>query len=87
MSQFWRRLRVAVNTVSTAASRSWCHSRARRLLTGHGPTARRRQSIRREMRSRAAGAPTAAQLAMMKARAAAIDELLASGEAMDREQE
>jgi hypothetical protein len=41
MNQITRRLRAAVNPVSTAATRWWCQSALRHLLTGYGPTARR----------------------------------------------
>jgi hypothetical protein len=46
------------------------------MLTGHGPTARQRQFIRRGMIRGVGSMPSAEQ---MKARAAAIDELMASG--------
>jgi hypothetical protein len=72
MNRIARRMSAAVNPVSTAAARSWCQSAIRRLLTGYGPAARPRRLIRD--RSRGSGfTPSAGQ---MKARAAAIDELL-----------
>jgi hypothetical protein len=76
MSQLGRRVRAAVNPLSTAATRWWCHSAARRLLTGYGPTAGQRRLIRHGSRpgGPAAGSPPSAEL--MKARAAAIDALL-----------
>jgi hypothetical protein len=76
VSQLERRVRAAVNPVSSAATRWWCHSALRRLLTGYGPTAGQRRLIRsRVLRSGpAAGSPPSADL--MKARAAAIDALL-----------
>jgi glutathione S-transferase len=76
MSAFERRVRATVNPLSTAATRWWCRSSLRLLLTGHGPTARQRRLIRyRAPRSGpAAGSPPSAEL--MKARAAAIDALL-----------
>jgi len=43
------------------------------MLTGYGPTARHRRLIRRRMIQRAGSTPSADQ---MKARAAAIDQLL-----------
>ncbi len=76
MSHLGRRVRAAVNPVSTAATRWWCHCAARRLLTGYGPTARQRRLTRHGVNrgGRAAGHPPSAEL--MKARAAAIDALL-----------
>jgi len=65
MSRIERRVRAAVNPVSTAATGWWCQSAVRHMLTGHGPTARQRRLIRHT--------PSAEH---MKARAAAIDELL-----------
>jgi hypothetical protein len=62
------RVRAAVNPVSTAVTRWWCHSALRHLLTGHGPTRRQRRLIR------GGASPTSQQ---MKERAAAIDQLLA----------
>jgi hypothetical protein len=73
MSRIGRRVRAAVNPVSTAATRWWCYSALRRALTGHGPTARQRRLIRRGMIQSPARAPSAEQ---MKARKAAIDQLL-----------
>jgi hypothetical protein len=73
MSRIGRRVRAAVNPVSTAATGWWCHSALRHTLTGHGPTARQRRLIRRGMVRRVGSAPSAGQ---MKARAAAIDDLL-----------
>ncbi len=70
MNAIERRLRAAVNPVSTAITGWWCHSAIRHVLTGHGPSAHQRRltSIRRH------AAPSAET---MRARAAAIDELLA----------
>jgi hypothetical protein len=73
MSRMGRRVRAAVNPVSTAATGWWCHSALRHILTGQGPTARQRRLIRRGMVRGFGSAPSAEQ---MKARAAAIDELL-----------
>ena len=73
MRRIGRRVRAAVNPVSTAATRWWCHSAIRHRLTGYGPTARQRRLIRRGMIRSAGFTPSAEQ---MKARAAAIDELL-----------
>ena len=67
MSRIERRVRDAVNPLSTALTHWWCHSALRRRLTGHGPTPSQRRLVRY------APAPSAEQ---MKARRAAIDELL-----------
>jgi hypothetical protein len=74
MSRIGRRVRDTINPVSTAATRWWCHSGVRHMLTGHRPTARQGRLIRHEMIHGAVGRPSAEQ---MKARAAAIDQLLA----------
>ena len=76
MSRFWRRVRAAVNPVSTAVTRWWCHSAVRHQLTGYGPTARQRRLARyRVYRSGPAVGPRPSA-ELMKARAAAIDALL-----------
>ena len=49
MSRIGRRVRAAVNPVSTAATGWWCHSALRHVLTGYGPTARQRRFIRHGM--------------------------------------
>lgn len=72
MNRIGRRVRAAVNPVSTAAARWWCHSAARHMLTGHGPSARQRRLIR----SRTRGAGFTPSPERMNARAEAIDELL-----------
>ena len=72
MSKVGRRVRSAVNPVSTAATRWWCQSVVRRVATGHGPTAKQRRLIR-ETRHGAGPTPDPEQ---MKERAAAIDQLL-----------
>jgi hypothetical protein len=46
MSRTGRRVRAAVNPVSTAATGSWCHSALRHMLTGYGPAARQSRLIR-----------------------------------------
>jgi hypothetical protein len=74
MSWIGRRVRAAVNPVSTAATGWWCHSALRHMLTGYGLTARQRRFIRRGMIQGADSRPPAEQ---MKARAAAINQLLA----------
>jgi hypothetical protein len=74
MSRTGRRVRAAVNPVSTAVTGWWCHSALRHVLTGYGPTAGQRRPIRHGMIHGAVGTPSAGQ---MKARAAAIDQLLA----------
>jgi hypothetical protein len=56
MSQFGRRVRTAVNPVSTAATRWWCHSSLRHRLTGDGPTVGQWRLIRRGL---APGGPAA----------------------------
>ena len=73
MSRIGSHVRAAVNPVSTAATRWWCHSAMRNMLTGYGPTARQRRFIRRGMTQGAGSAPPAEQ---MKARTTAIDQLL-----------
>ena len=73
VSEMGRRVRAAVNPVTTAATGWWCHSALRHALTGHGPTARQRRLIRHGL---ANGAGRVASAEQMKARAAAIDELL-----------
>ena len=72
MNRIRRRVSAAVNPVSTAATRWWCHSAMRHMLTGYGPAARQRRLIRHGTRG-AGFTPSAEQ---MKARAAAIDDLL-----------
>jgi hypothetical protein len=74
MSRIGRRVRAAVNPVSTAATGWWCHSALRNMLTGYGPTARQRRFIRHGMIQSTDSRPPAEQ---MKARAAAIDQLIA----------
>ena len=76
MNRIGSRVRAAVNPLSTAVTRWWCHSATRHMLTGHRPTARQRRFIRRGMMRGVSSTPSAEQ---MKARAAAIDELMASG--------
>ena len=49
MNPIGRRVRAAVNPVSTAVTRWWCLSAMRHLLTGYGPAAKRRRFVRREM--------------------------------------
>ena len=73
MSRIGRRVRAAVNPVSTALTRWWCHSAMRHTLTGYGPTARQRRLMRRRMVRSVGVTPSTEQ---MKARAAVIDELL-----------
>ena len=91
MNRIRRRVNAAVNPVSTAVTGWWCHSAWRHVLTGHGPTARQRRLIRygaQGVRRGPAGTgtgtgftPSAEQRAeQMKARAAAIDDLLSRGD-------
>ena len=75
MDRIGRRVCVAVNPVSTAATGWWCHSAMRHLLTGYGLTARQRRLIHLGMIRDARFRPSAEQL---KARAAAVDALLGS---------
>jgi hypothetical protein len=77
MNGIGRRVRAAVNPVSTAVTSWWCHSAARHMLTGYGPSARRRRLIRLQAARDAAFPPPAGT---MQARAAAIDELLAQND-------
>jgi hypothetical protein len=72
MDRIRRRLNAVVNPVSTAASRWWCHSSLRRVLTGHGPTARQKRAIRHSVRG-TGSTPSAEQ---MEKRRKAIDDLL-----------
>ena len=83
MNRIRRRVSAAVNPVSTAATRWWCHSALRHMLTGHGPTSRQRRFIRygtpviRHRRPGGGITPSAEHMAeQMKARAKAIDDLL-----------
>ena len=73
MSRIDRRVRAAVNPLSTAVTRWWCHSAMRHWLTGYGPTATQRRLIRQGAIRGADRAPSAGQ---MRSRAAAIDVLL-----------
>jgi hypothetical protein len=73
MNQAWRRVCAAVNPVSTAATRWWCLSGVRHMLTGNGPTGRQRQLIRDQRRRIAAATLSAEQ---NKVRAEMIDQLL-----------
>jgi len=82
MNRLRRRVTAAVNPLSTAATRWWCHSALRHWLTGYGPTTGQRQLRSRGAQLTRAGAPggftpSAEQMTeMMKARAKAIDDLL-----------
>lgn len=71
MPNIGRRVRAAVNPVSTAATGWWCRSGLRHMLTGYGPTARQRRLIRHGIVH--GRVPSAEQ---MKERAAAMDRLL-----------
>lgn len=72
MNRIERRIRTAVNPMSTAVTRWWCHSAMRHMLTGYGPTAMQSRLIRRGTR----GVRFTLSAEQMKARARAIDELL-----------
>jgi hypothetical protein len=80
MNAIERRLRAAVNPVSTAITGWWCQSAVRHLRTGHGPSASQRRLIRIRRQAARGAAPSggaAPSAETMRARAAAIDELLA----------
>jgi hypothetical protein len=84
MNRIRRRVSAAVNPVSTAATRWWCHSALRHLLTGYGPAARQRPFIRpgtpvirHETQGNGFAPPAEQRPEQMKARARAIDGLLA----------
>ena len=72
MAGIRRRVRDAVNPLSTSFARWWCHSALRHMLTGYGPTARQRQLMRR----RTIGPGSTPSAEQMQARRRAIDELL-----------
>jgi hypothetical protein len=76
MNRIRRSLNAAVNPMSTAATRWWCHSALRHALTGHGPTA----SQRRLIRHGPPGVPASASAEQMAARKRAIDGLLSRDE-------
>ncbi|MGH3206969.1 MAG: hypothetical protein ACRDNO_04340 [Trebonia sp.] len=63
--------------MSTAATRWWCHSSMRHRLTGYGPTATQSRLIRYRVRRDADRAPSAGE---MRARAAAIDQVLGAND-------
>ena len=69
MARIGRRVRAAVNPLSTTATRWWCHSAVRHWLTGYGPTATQRRLIRHGV-IRGGDRASAGQ---MRSRAAAID--------------
>jgi hypothetical protein len=69
MNRIRRDVSAVVNPVSTAVTRWWCSSAIRRMLTGHGPTARQRRMAVAQRR----------MAWQMEARARAIDDLLNSG--------
>jgi hypothetical protein len=72
MNRIRRSLSAAVNPVSTAATRWWCRSAWRHVLTGHGPTARQRRLIRLGT----PGVRLTPSAEQMEARKRAIDDLL-----------
>lgn len=82
MNQLRRRVNAAVNPWSTRATRWWCHSGVRHLLTGYGPTARQRRLMSRGTPVTRPGAPgtgftaSAEQMKQVRARASAIDDLM-----------
>jgi hypothetical protein len=71
VNRIGRRISTAVNPVSSAVIRRWRWSAMRRMLTGRGPARQERLSLRQ---ARAFGVTASAE--QMRARAAAIDELL-----------
>jgi hypothetical protein len=71
MNRIRRRIRATVNPVSTAAARWWCHSAVRHVLTAHGPAARQRL-----IHDGIQGSGFTPSAGRMKARAAAVDELV-----------
>jgi hypothetical protein len=87
--KMYRRVRAALNPVSSAVTRWWCLSALRHTLTGYGPTASQRRLIKRSRRNRRseqaseqageqAGEQASEQAGeQMRARAGAIDELMA----------
>ena len=76
MNRIRRSVNAAVNPMSTAATRWWCHSALRHRLTGHGPAASQRRLIRPGP-SIVRSTPSAER---MEARKKAIDDLLARDE-------
>jgi hypothetical protein len=76
MNRIDRRLRAAVNPVSTALTRWWCHSAWRRKLTGHGPVARERRRVDRAMIRGPRSTSSSEQMKARLERREAIDELL-----------
>jgi hypothetical protein len=85
MNRIRRSINAAVNPVSTAATRWWCHSALRRALTGHGPTARQRRLIRPgppdvRFRHGPPGVRSTASAEQLEARKKAIDDLLTRDE-------
>ena len=71
MNRIGRRVRAAVNPVSTAAARWWCHSAVRHMLTGYGPTPKQRRFIG----CGTGGAGFTPSAGQMKARAEAMADL------------
>jgi hypothetical protein len=79
MPRIRRRVSAAVNPVSTAVTRWWCHSAVRHMLTGHGLTARQRRLMRQgrpPMRPWTPGTVVTPSAEQMEARRRAIDDLL-----------
>jgi hypothetical protein len=79
MTRIWRHLCAAVNPVSTALTRWWCHSALRNTLTGYGLTPRQRRLLRRStppMGPWTRGSSARPSARQMQARRQAIDELL-----------
>jgi len=76
-----RRVSAAVNPVSTTFTRWWCHSALRRMVTGHGPTARQRRLIRNSGPGPGLSSEQIAEA--MRARARALDEILRATDGHD----
>jgi hypothetical protein len=82
MNRIRRQINAAINPASTAATRWWCHSALRRMLTGYGPIPRQRRPINDRTLGASPGrsgdCPPAPEemTERMKARAKAIDDLL-----------
>ena len=72
MNRIRRSLNAAVNPMSTAATRWWCHSTLRHTLTGHRPPPSRGRLIR----SGPPGVRATPSAAQLEARKRAIDDLL-----------
>jgi hypothetical protein len=86
MNQIRRRASAAANPVSTAATRWWCHSALRHMLTGYGPTARQGRLIRHQTQGGRFESSAGQRAERMKGRAKAIDDLLGRDDRRDTDQ-